>query len=269
MKNQYTTFDFIASDLIITDIKNIYWNEVFNWTRPEPLPRYANGLVLVTGGHLDYNFGGVSISSGKGDVLFFPKDIPYSGIKIGDEPNSYYVLDFDTQSRDDCVHFPLPLVFHVSDYQRIESEFISVLDQWGNKDSASRLTCRAKIYSLLALLIEDYSGSSKHTGQLGIFPQIADYISKNFTNPQLNVTSICKTFYISESQLRRVFHKALNQSPLSYIQSMRLGLAKSMLSGNNGAIPMEEIAYSCGFSSLPYFSRLFKKYTGVPPSKFK
>lgn len=268
MKNQYTTYDFITSDLIITDIKNIYWNEVYNWYRPEPAPRYANGLILVTGGHIDYVYGDESISSGRGDVLFFPKGIPYSGIKLGDEPNSYYVVDFDTCDDADCVRFPLPLVFHVSDYKRIEAEFINVLSQWGSKDNASRLKCRAKIYSLLALLIEDYSGSSTCKNQLGIFPDIADYISKNFTNPKLNVASICKVFFISESQLRRIFHKALNQSPLEYIQSMRLGLARSMLSGNNGAVSVEEIAYSCGFSSLPYFSRLFKKYVGVPPSKY-
>jgi len=269
MKNQYKTYDFIASDLIITDIKNIYWAEVQNWTRPVPAPRYANGLVLVTGGRIDYTFGGVNISSGRGDVLFFPKGIPYSGIKRSNEPNSYYVVDFDTRDEDDCVHFPLPLVFHASDYKRIEAEFINVLSRWRSKDNASHLKCRAKIYSLLALLIEDYSGSSTCKNQLGIFPDIADYISKNFTNPRLNVANICKTFYISESQLRRLFRKALNQSPLEYIQSMRLGLAKSMLSGSNGAISMEEIAYSCGFSSLPYFSRLFKKYVGIPPSKYK
>jgi AraC-like DNA-binding protein len=49
---------------------------------------------------------------------------------------------------------------------------------------------------------------------------------------------------------------------------MRLDLARSMLSGESGSVPMDEVAYSCGFSSLPYFSRLFKKYTGVPPSQY-
>src|SRR5690554_7669673 len=85
MEKHYSAFDFISSDLIISDIKNIYWNEVYNWYRPVPEPRYANGLVLVTGGRIDYVFGGEEVSGGKGDVLLFPKDIPYSGRKRGDK----------------------------------------------------------------------------------------------------------------------------------------------------------------------------------------
>ena len=98
LATQYTAFDFISSDLVITSIKNIYWSEVYNWSRPNPLPRYANGLVLVTGGRIDYVFGGEEITGQKGDVLLFPKDIPYSGKKYGEEPNSYYVIDFDTET---------------------------------------------------------------------------------------------------------------------------------------------------------------------------
>jgi AraC-like DNA-binding protein len=268
LATQYTAFDFISSDLVITSIKNIYWSEVYNWSRPNPLPRYANGLVLVTGGRIDYVFGGEEITGQKGDVLLFPKDIPYSGKKYGEEPNSYYVIDFDTETGEECVRFPLPLSFRVSNFKMVEEAFSAVLRQWMNKDTASRLKCRAKIYSLLALLAEDYSRRSIYAGNMETLTDILEYISMNFTNPQLNVKKICKTFYVSESQLRRMFQKAFNKSPLAYIQAMRLDLARSMLSGESGSVPMEEVAYSCGFSSLPYFSRLFKKYTGVPPSQY-
>jgi len=268
METSYSIFDFISSDLVITSIKNIYWSEVHNWSRPNPLPRYANGLVLVTGGRIDYVFGGERITGQKGDVLLFPKGIPYSGKKFGDVPNSYYVIDFDTETGDECVRFPLPLSFHASNYQMVEAAFSGVLRQWRSKDTASRLKCRAKIYSLLALLIEDYSKGSVYRKNMEILTDILEYISRNFTNPRLNVKKICETFYVSESQLRRMFNKSLNKAPLAYIQSMRLDLAKSMLSGESGSVPIEEVAYSCGFSSLPYFSRLFKKHVGVSPSQY-
>ena len=32
---------------------------------------------------------------------------------------------------------------------------------------------------------------------------------------------------------------------------------------------VSEIAYTLGFDNLPYFSRLFKKETGVSPNQFK
>lgn len=268
MKIKGGAFDFILSDLVITEIKNVYWAEVGNWSRPVPVPRNANGLVLVTGGRIDYVFGGESFSGSKGDVLFFPKGVPYSGTKRGDSPNSYYVIDFDTFKDDECVLFPLPFAFRVSNYDMLESAFRSVLNQWVNKSPASRIKCREKIYRLISLVVEDYLKGSAQFKELGIFPQVAEYMSRNFTDPQLNIKRICREFYISEPHLRRIFHKAINQPPIKYLQTLRLELAKSMLCEGNASISVEEVAYSCGFSSLQYFSRLFKKYTGVPPSRY-
>lgn len=268
LKGPYTAYDFISTDLIITGIENIYWNEITNWTRPNPEPRYANGLVLVTSGRIEYCFGGECFTGQKGDVLLLPQGIPYSGTKVGDEPNSYYVLDYATQRADDCVRFPLPFSFPAYDYLAIEDGFRSILRQWNSKSAASRLKCRSAIYGLLALLIQDYAQGSSGRDGLDLIPKIAHYIGSHFTDPQLNVKQICEIFYISESQLRRIFHKSLAQPPLAYIQSLRLELARSILSGESGNALIEETACSCGFSSVSYFSRLFKKRFAVSPSRY-
>lgn len=268
MKGPYTAFDFISADLIISKIENIYWNEVTNWTRPNPEPRYANGLVLVTGGCIDYVFGSERFTGRKGDVLLLPKGIPYSGTKQGTEPNSYYVLDFETRQPDDCLRFPLPFSFPAADFNLIEDLFRHVLQLWSSKNTATQLKCRSGIYALLTAILEDYALTGATKSKLSDFAQITNFIGRHFTDPKLNVRQICATFFISESQLRRIFRKALAQSPLDYIQSLRLDLAKSILSGESGNASIEETACACGFSSLAYFSRLFKKMTGVPPSRF-
>lgn len=268
LKSLFTAYDFISTDLIITNIENVYWNEITNWTRPNPEPRYTNGLVLVTSGRIDYVFGGECFTGQKGDVLLLPKNIPYSGVKIGNEPNSYYVLDFSVQNDDDWVNFPLPLSFPANDYQAIEEGFRGILRQWSSKSFASHLKCRSAIYGLLAILIHDYAQCSAKRDGLDVFSKIANYIGSHFTDPQLNVKRICEYFYISESQLRRIFHKSLAQPPLAYIQSLRLEMARSILSSESGNALVEETACSCGFSSVSYFSRLFKKRFDVPPSRY-
>jgi AraC-like DNA-binding protein len=268
VKGQYTAYDFISTDLIITNIENVYWNEITNWTRPNPEPRYANGLVLVTSGRIDYVFGNECITGQKGDVLLLPKNIPYSGMKFGDDPNSYYVLDFSTQNDEDCVLFPLPLSFPANDYQMIEDRFRSILRQWSSKSTASRLKCRSEIYNLLTILLYDYSNGGSDWNGLDLIFKITNYIGIHFTDPQLNVKKICEYFYISESQLRRIFRESLAQPPLAYIQSLRLEMARSILSSESGNALIEETACSCGFSSLSYFSRLFKERFAVPPSKY-
>lgn len=73
-------------------------------------------------------------------------------------------------------------------------------------------------------------------------------------------------FHISESQLRRLFHQAYQCSPVQYIIRERIALSQNLL--RNGDIPISEVSYLCGFGSPSYFSRLFKKETGVAPSDF-
>ncbi|MGI6544804.1 MAG: helix-turn-helix domain-containing protein [Limnochordia bacterium] len=269
LADQYTAYDFISANLVITEIRSVYWNEMTIWKRPTPIPRKANGLVLVTSGRIDYVFGGVNVTGEKGDVLFFPKGIPYSGTKYGDVPNSFFVMDFQTLHDDDCVNFPLPLSFRAVKYSRIEDAFRRVLSKWSSQDIASRLKCQAEAYTLLSIVIEDYSKAGADRTSLELFSKISEYLGRNYTDPQLTVKKICKEFYISESQLRRIFHTSVGQSPLAYIHSMRLNLAKSMLSCENGDIPVEAVAYSCGFNSLSYFSRFFKMRTGCSPGEYR
>lgn len=268
MDTTYSTYDFIFSDLNISVIQGISRAEIPNWDRGEATPRYTNGLVLSTGGSIDYNFSGEIIRSEKGTVLFIPKGIVYSGKKCGETPNSYYCIDFETLPEDSCLRFPLPFIFRVSNYEKIEYYFSNALNDWNNKGTCFHMKCKAAIYNLLVLLLEDFRCDSGHEPKLKIFSGITEYIGSNFTDPSLNVKRICEVFYISESQLRRIFHKAVAMSPLEYIQNLRLDLAKGMLRSENGFLPIEEIAYSCGFSSLAYFSRLFKETNGVAPSRY-
>ena len=54
--------------------------------------------------------------------------------------------------------------------------------------------------------------------------------------------------------------------PAKYLQSVRIRKAKELLTLNIYSIG--EIAEMVGYSSVYYFSKAFKKETGVPPSEF-
>ncbi|MBQ1933541.1 MAG: helix-turn-helix transcriptional regulator, partial [Clostridia bacterium] len=52
-----------------------------------------------------------------------------------------------------------------------------------------------------------------------------------------------------------------------YITELRITNAKDLLSV--GTMPAGEIAEKCGFASQYYFSRIFRKNTGVTPSEYR
>lgn len=72
---------------------------------------------------------------------------------------------------------------------------------------------------------------------------------------------------VTKHHLIRTFTASTGISPGKYLAEIRIRQAKRMLlSGENA--PMEIIAGACGYSCGNYFSKVFKRHTGVTPSEF-
>jgi AraC-like DNA-binding protein len=86
------------------------------------------------------------------------------------------------------------------------------------------------------------------------------HIEEHLTDPNLGATEVAAAVGISERQLSRVFAAAGTSVPRQ-ILSRRLDLAYSMLSSAPG-IPVAEVAARCGFTSVTYFSHVFRYHFG-------
>ena len=56
-------------------------------------------------------------------------------------------------------------------------------------------------------------------------------------------------------------------SPMQYIISLRISMAKGYL--ENSAKNISEISNEVGYDNALYFSRLFRKYTGMTPTEYR
>jgi AraC family transcriptional regulator of arabinose operon len=63
------------------------------------------------------------------------------------------------------------------------------------------------------------------------------------------------------------FKQATGMTPIDYITKIRINAAKELLA--NSTYNVCEIASIVGYENPLYFSRVFKKFTGVPPSKYR
>ncbi|MCR5289945.1 MAG: helix-turn-helix domain-containing protein [Treponema sp.] len=73
--------------------------------------------------------------------------------------------------------------------------------------------------------------------------------------------------HVSEDYLTRIFHKELGLSPWKYLNQYRIFRACELLLQTNDTI--SEIAEKTGFQDSAYFSRVFRKITGVTTLKYK
>ena len=87
---------------------------------------------------------------------------------------------------------------------------------------------------------------------------------------------VTKTFSL-EDQARRIgmsvrkfvrrFRQATGDSPLLYLQRLRIAAAKRMLESNHRR--MQEISDAVGYQDVVFFRTLFERHTGVSPTAYR
>lgn len=93
--------------------------------------------------------------------------------------------------------------------------------------------------------------------------RIISYINRHISD-DISISKLCNTFFISESQLCRIFKKATASTVGEYITVKRLVNARQLiLSGT----PPTKAYLKCGFKDYSVFYRAYKKKYGIPPSK--
>ncbi len=251
----------MKKDLCVEEIVNVYRQDTTKWKRDASRERNREGLVLFTEGEIEYTFPSETVLARRGSLMLFPSNLPYCGV-ARTERVAYFVLDFKSVGEDGTLALGAPCIAVPQNFEELCRAFDEVERAWERQSAESNLLAKAFLYKTLAQMV----GGGKHpTGgdDRGILPYLFDH----YTDPALSVSSLCREFFISESQLRRNILRATGLTPNEYITSLRLTRAKRELICTQKRIL--DIASECGFSSAYYFSRCFHRHTGVSPEQYR
>lgn len=114
--------------------------------------------------------------------------------------------------------------------------------------------------SLISSALESKSTTSS------LISSICCYIRSNYRT-SLSLDSIAEVFSISPGYLSRIFKKQMNVNLSTYIQQIRIDKAKELILSTD--LHTYEIAEAVGIADPVYFSKLFKKLTGLRVRDFK
>lgn len=98
-----------------------------------------------------------------------------------------------------------------------------------------------------------------------VFNRVTDYMEANLSQ-HLTIEKICWDNMIGRTQLQKIFKKECGTGIIDYFSKMKITAAKHMI--RNGQLNFTQVAELLGYSSIHYFSRQFKKITGMSPSEY-
>lgn len=96
--------------------------------------------------------------------------------------------------------------------------------------------------------------------------QIKEYIERHYFN-NITAESLSSVFGISTRYMNDIFKRKFNDTPLQYLQKVRIHQAKELLLESDQDIV--SICFEVGYETLSTFYRTFRNLVGISPNKFR
>lgn len=104
--------------------------------------------------------------------------------------------------------------------------------------------------------------------QSEILDFLQNYIKNNFEHSEIDWNALAEQLGYNPSYLSRIYKQKFGHSPSKYLISLQIQKAQSLLA-HHPELSIQQISQSIGYSDQDYFSRLFKKQTGMSPSEYR
>ena len=238
-------------------------------------------------GVLEYQVGGQHIILEAGDSIFINRnimhgikqlsgDIPdpmpnivFSGTLVAPETSTIYQKYIQPIAQCDSLPF---VVFRHDDcsHREINGFIKEIYRQMDEKQACYELVVQRNMnYIFEFMFCRFYELPKTETTRIQIKNQIRlqkmlTYIYENYSGT-VTLEDIAKAADISRSEAGRCFHTYMGCSPIDALIQYRLQMAHQLL--NERTQTLQQISYACGFNSVNYFSRQFKKRYGYAPSQ--
>jgi AraC-like DNA-binding protein len=200
-----------------------------------------------------------------GDIIYFE---PGDRLSIKTEDGiEYYTIHFNVDNIDKLGKIDSNNDFmnmKVVKNQLFLKLFMDLWNVWSSKLYGYQWKARVYLMQIIDMLLEEIRALNP-SKQL-IVDELIKYMVENKKN-ELNFEDLSHTMKVSQAYLIRVFKSVTGVTPIRYFNNLKMDEAKAMLLFTN--MMVKDIAEELGFKDEFYFSRLFKKLTGIAPTFYR
>jgi len=173
----------------------------------------------------------------------------------------------------------LPTKITVSDTSVFLTLASLVLDSLAMPDNSGLSAAYSAFATLLNLMISGgnvsdpvksqpyfFSSNHKHTADTEGINAVKRYIDLNYRSA-IRLDELVQMSCVNRSSLCRIFREFYGTSPIDYVLKKRVDESRLLLAETS--LEINELAERVGFSSSSYFSRIFRKQTGMSPAEYR
>ena len=236
-------------------------------------PRFLPSSVLyyAQSGSGTYSIDGVLYPVKAGECFWIPPNSMFSLNPIEREP--FAILQFRFLICDPGLHQPLQtLLPPVKVDNSLKSMLLYLFHHWNNGDVQVQTRVDAFSVAVLSLLAANQPDPSGYgstylltEGYHLITKKTIRYVEDHFYLPY-SLEDIAQSLGYNKNYLCTVFSRDVGVSIMEYANIQRIRLAAVFFF--DWAVSMAQTCELLRFNSFSYFSRLFKRYTGIPPGEF-
>lgn len=206
---------------------------------------------------------------GAGQFMYIPGGVPFS-IKYYNGSKGYMGAFSSSMLKSPHLGLLLQHVPVLVNVPEPEREFISSLAEKLFREQCAGTSGSSEIMSaaldLLLQQVDSVSGNSMDHVQHSLCSRFLDRVFDRDSNI-LRVSSYAQELGVSPNHLNRVVKSGTGRSAGEWIDISRINLSRLLL--RQSQLPIIDIALRSGFEDQSYFSRFFKKHTGMTPSEFR
>lgn len=222
-------------------------------------------LIYIKCGELIFGKTGEETVLSKGTVRLFRPGEPQQ-YKSGSIPVSYFWIHFSGCEAERILSFFKEKQYCIGELPAFEHYCRNCAYEGNVEREFSELLNEGRLITLLAKLGEKIAGGGTNDREIKKIRPALDAMHTEalirYTNEELS--QLCA---LSKDHFLKLFKKTMRVTPHQYYTSLVVNKGRYLL--ENTSYSIGEIAALCGIDDSLYFSRLFKKHTGLSPREYR
>lgn len=238
------------------------------WIAPRALNHY--NLILLQRGELKATVAGQEHTlTHTGDYILFTPGVRHTAVTNPSNLMHCYAFEFlltHSEYGEQLTSVPLPTVGRLVPADKVMNDAHDLARAWRVRPLGYELRVRSLALQILYEIFQQHHLQDIDPHKIRLVEEASRFIRANYQQ-KLTLADIAQSSTLSPTYFGSIFRRVTGQTPIEYLNETRVRVAQDLLTSTS--ISVSEAASEVGVEDLPYFSRMFKKYTGFSPSEFR